>query len=37
MRLIFLLRYDIMIYKKKVLAFFDRSKFLYLVNSILLS
>ena len=27
MRLIFLLRYDIMIYKKKVLAFFDRSEF----------
>ena len=27
MRLIFLLRYDIMIYKKKVLAFFDKSEF----------
>lgn len=27
MRLIFLLRYDIMIYKKKVLTFFDKYEF----------
>ncbi len=32
MRLIFLLRYDIMIYKKKVLAFFDKSEVAELIN-----
>lgn len=37
MRLIFLFGYDIITCEGKVIAFRDKSEFLYLVNSILLS